>query len=272
MMGGGPVAVLRLASGEQILCILAESPGEWLFSHANNLASNCIDDCAPSEEEEGLEEFQASLQSLMSPSCVWVQCILQLVTLSSGRHAGLRAIGCGSNAKSRKRAGRLALAASAQARTCHNPSFVEDPTGDGAFGVLVAFAAQLFSGQSQGSGAAPPAAQTAQLLMAEPEDMPPPPPPGPPPVGVESAPPPPPPPLPEASAAGLKGKVATVTSNHPAVEGQGYLTLKRGDRIVLEYDPLEPGNAGDPYSEYAYGMNQRDGQTGWLPFALLHFD
>merc|ERR1711920_1022296 len=125
----------------------------------------------------------------------WVDHLFTAGVCIGGKHHGLRALGIGSNAKVRKRAVRLALAATVRARQpLVGP--LEDPSGVGDFAALIERVQRLFHhrGDTIRSGHSLPPAVS---------ELPPPPPPGPPPEdgkGYESLGPPPPPPPPPAGA------------------------------------------------------------------------
>jgi len=175
---GPPVMVLKPPSCNGVppmVCIRCEDPRAWLFPHAAELATSTT------RAEVAEDEKDAYLLSEIRQAHAgeWYTAAIAM----SGRHKGLRGIGLGSKHKSRKRAARLALAAHARVI---DGGPVENPSGDGAFMVLVNTARALLGTDSKVIG--------GMNSVSQDELSPPPPPPGVIPQTAPQLPPPPPPP------------------------------------------------------------------------------
>jgi len=96
----------------------------------------------------------------------WACDLCTVTSVQGGANHNLKAFGFGSNAKARKRAGRLALAAFVRAQSAETR--IEDPTETGDFQQLVDYVRQL----SQGGGAADGRAPWWQEMSTEVEQQP----------------------------------------------------------------------------------------------------
>ena len=74
---------------------------------------------------------------------------VSIMTAEGGVHSGLRALGVGSSTKRRTRAARIALAVTV---ACRPDADIPDPTGDGAFLMLVNLARELLRPDNLESG------------------------------------------------------------------------------------------------------------------------
>lgn len=256
--------------GTTFLCMLCEEKSKGLFPYAMELSSRVILSEQVQELEEE-EDLRAEVSALVG-AAQWGFTTFATATGVGGRDHGIRAIGVGSNSKSRRRAARIALAVTVRLRS---PTVsCESPDGTGAFASLLARARRLFVGQgkdplSRASGSG------SELL------------PGPPPdleamhrdrgVSASSAeamerP----PPQPEAAGA-LDGRTVVAVAVYEAEFG-GYLPLKPGDRVYLRCDTCYPPDGNCKFLQYVYGVRTKGPSDdtgapadGWFPFDLVTF-
>lgn len=266
-----------------LLCMVCEEKSTYLWPYACELSGNIVNHDSLNEVEDDPELLTYVVARAAQAD--WPCGLFMVVTAVGGLHDGMRAIGVGTNNKARKRAARIALAATVKART-EGQGPVEDPSGDQRFSVLIKRVRGLF-------GQAPEAAGGHGLDC---RDSPPPPPPGPAPSTAAQPPPPPPPAAQEVAAGGGGGPPAAATSavnrdnlNHRVVvvtgayqaESEGYLGLQPGDKICLKWHKVEPPSAMDLFSGYAFGVridgpshssatrNEVLATEGWFPWDLV---
>jgi hypothetical protein len=116
-----------------LICVLCDGdPTKDLFTHAWNLLGEALGTSSPLEE--ALEDANVYSQ-LHEAGTRWRNQHVLSITATGGPHAGLRALGAGSNQRKMEGAARLALAVSAFCMsTCGT---LPDPDNDGAFAALV---------------------------------------------------------------------------------------------------------------------------------------
>lgn len=106
------VAVQRGLRSESLLCIRCDDPGGDLFKLANTFVFDLLGigtDCL-----HETDRFDPELEVVLAGrGGFWASDHLLILMAMSGPHAGLRAVGLGSNLKKRRRAAHLALAATA---------------------------------------------------------------------------------------------------------------------------------------------------------------
>jgi len=191
-----------------------------LFPCAMDLA-NAVLPYELNESEDPNLELESALRA-HGPD--WAYHLFLVVTLVDGPYSGLRAIGLGSNFRARKRAARVAIAATVRT---HFPVFenLEDPNGTGEFLTFMQRACQLLGKGCLYGGPELPLQRC--ILSSVPrtfddDQPPPPPPPGP---APSDAPPPPPPP-PVQSARKWKGENREARATMSYSPGwQGYLDM-----------------------------------------------
>jgi len=151
--------------GTQVICLFCEQLSSWLFPSALHLAESIVN--AESFEETDLTEEDATFRvQLQDQGMHWACDLCTVTSVQGGANHNLKAFGFGSNAKARKRAGRLALAAFVRAQSAETR--IEDPTETGDFQQLVDYVRQL----SQGGGAADGRAPWWQEMSTEVEQQP----------------------------------------------------------------------------------------------------
>ena len=92
-----------------LLCVLCEELRDELFRSALGWAAELGSERL---RESDLEDLELG-NTLSVRGGHWAMSHYLVITASGGHHAGLRAVGMGSNVKKRRRAARLALAATA---------------------------------------------------------------------------------------------------------------------------------------------------------------
>jgi len=113
-----PLCVVKLVRGaraEHLLSIYCEDPALEVFSSAKLLRTQFLgyDTSDFHSEDVTHSGDQALWTALRAGAGPWASKPACLVTVGNGRHAGLRAVGVGSNQKKRERAVSLALAVTA---------------------------------------------------------------------------------------------------------------------------------------------------------------
>lgn len=188
----------------------------------------------------------------------------------------------------RKRAARIALAATAEAIAPATRCSSTKESSDGLFPLFVRRVRSLLQIDENGGSA-------IASMVGQPS--PPPPPPGPAPQ-VSEVPPPPPQfvsgsqqraapmgspalgPGKDPSVPCLTNKEVVAVQDYTA-EGVGYLSLRRGDRLRLKHPRCEPAGERDQFGSYIYGARiggpSEDDPAltntvmGWFPFDLVQF-
>lgn len=140
-----PMAVLQLPKGRLLLCLMCEAKSDWLFPYACELSGN---EAGPGEVGEvEIGELDAHLKVLLSSSTQYWNHTAILSRCSGGEHHGMEAVGFGSNTMTRKRAGRVALAATMRVKA--KGGVIQDPSGDGAYAKFVSHVESLLVGGTQ---------------------------------------------------------------------------------------------------------------------------
>jgi len=260
--GFPPMAVLQMPNGPSLLCLVCEAKSEWLFPYACDLSRHEAGSGEVDEIDCG--ELDARLKVLFSASTAhwgYTACISKC---SGGKHHGMQAVGFGANNKTRKRAGRVALAVTMRVKA--KEGIIQDPSGDGAYAKLVSHAERLLLSGTE----------SRDLSLRELTRLLPPPPPGTPRYTSTQC-------YPSLQDGvfheGLHGWLAMATAAYSA-EGGGYLPLRPGDCMVLECNECAPGDELCKYKNYLYGRRLRGPSTddgfapfsGWFPFNLVHVD
>lgn len=112
---GTEVCILRVQRTfheEQLLCVFCEDARGGPFGAAGALASELLGVGGEAHHEEDNPDDQLANALLAKGGC-WAEQPFLLLTVSCGQHAGLRAVGVGSNLKKRRRAASFAIAATA---------------------------------------------------------------------------------------------------------------------------------------------------------------
>lgn len=300
-----PLAVaLRPLQGPAVLCILCEEKSRWLFPYAMELSSTAVLGGQIVETEDSGTLFAHLLSFMATSHWEWDYGTFTISRCVGGPHDGMQAIGLGSSGKARKRAARLALAATIRVRIQFGA--MEDPSSDGAFAALVCRSQRLLAAGKE---------HRANLDEGQNQELPPPPPLGAPPKAVRSPPPPPglPPspsplpvfglaqarlpveimpenPQPSSSSIGLRdveqafcqemdltGRVVVAVATYQA-ESSGYLPLRPRDRLLIQCDRCHGPGKTDQFFSYIYGK-RIDGpsnleicpSSGWFPYDLVRF-
>jgi len=246
---------------QQVLAVLCEDQSAGLFPYALDLSGNIDGTISKSDNRR---EWSSAL------AVHGRQWDLPALLLTTERQ-GMCAIGIGSNAKSRKRAAYLALAVTARARS--QSTVVQDPSSDGALQEMVSQVCELFEIAPPVAEGRDPFASHVQTSLCA--GVPPPPPPGGPPEGCSL---PPPPPEERVWETGpklesLSQRIVVAKAPYDA-EGQGYLSLRVGDRARLGWDLIEPGTTSDLFNDYVYGslLDPESPCEGWFPLEVVLFE
>lgn len=260
-----------------LLCIVCEEKSSWLFPYACELAGNVVNADSFMEVED-----EAELQPVLvarAATAQWPCGLFTVVTAMGGLHSGLRALGVGSNAKARKRAARIALAATVRVQSDTGTMDLADLSGDVKFLAFVRRARKLCGGLA---GLAAEVGEGGTDAVPAP----PPPPPYPFPQRQMLQPPPPPPRIPPShqpqsqTSESLTHRVVEAVAPYEA-ERRGYLSLRAGDRVCLKWHKCEAPSPSDLFSSYVFGVridgpghhNRFDAAApeGWVPFDLVKF-
>jgi len=268
-----------MPEGQPILCLMCDAKSTWLFPYAIELSSNeagpgDVGDDAPHVGDDAPHgELAARLKALASKTPHWDHTPV-ISRCSGGKHHGVRAVGWGANNKTRKRAGRVALAVTMRIKA--KDGILQDPSGDGAFGHFVAHIERLFI-----------STESKHPSLRELTRMLPPPPPGAPRYASTQH-------YPSSEPRrrleqekqqdcvphdGLHGRHATATAAYGG-EGGGYLPLRPGDCVEVECNESAPGDEHCRFKNYFYGKRlsapSTDAgsalSTGWFPCDLVHLD
>jgi len=268
-----PVAVLQMPEGQPILCLRCDAKSTWLFPYAIELASNEAGSGDVGEDDGHYGELDAHLKFLASTATHWGYAAV-ISRCSGGKHHGVQAVGFGSNNKTRKRAGRVALAATMRIKA--KEGILQDPSGDGAFAHFVTHIERLLVSTESKS---PSLRELTRML--------PPPPPGAPRYASTQR-------YPSSEPRrrleqekqqdcvphdGLHGRHATATAAYGG-EGGGYLPLRPGDYVEVECNESAPGDEHCRFKNYFYGKRLSGPSTdagsalstGWFPCDLVHLD
>lgn len=121
------------------MCVRCDNPKADPFQYAGSLLSKLLGVGGESLREEDNDDktLYSALSKIGGP---WASYPTLIFTTASGRHAGLRAVGLGSNLKKRRRGAQLALAVTA---LLHDEGTREKPSSPALNAVLGAVMAAL---------------------------------------------------------------------------------------------------------------------------------
>uniref|UniRef100_A0A7S1FJV6 Uncharacterized protein n=1 Tax=Noctiluca scintillans TaxID=2966 RepID=A0A7S1FJV6_NOCSC len=140
------VVVHRGAREEHLLCVMCDDPTAGLLRSAKTRAAQVAGlGSSGLHEIDGADE--ALSVALKNMTGRWTSTPFMVVTVPEGRHAGVRAVGVGSNLKKRRRAANLALAVTTVAHSEASLSSIIGPESEHVRKELVDFAHSALEAQ-----------------------------------------------------------------------------------------------------------------------------
>eukprot|EP00928_Gymnodinium_smaydae_P023699 TRINITY_DN19456_c0_g2_i1.p1 TRINITY_DN19456_c0_g2~~TRINITY_DN19456_c0_g2_i1.p1 ORF type:complete len:532 (+),score=109.50 TRINITY_DN19456_c0_g2_i1:41-1597(+) len=244
-----------------------------IFPYSNDLVGY-ITNCSEQIGEETCGDNVNLVQMALDAHGLgqWSEGLFCVSSVLEGRWKGLRAVGLGSNKKCRGRASKIALAALWRAKSQMSAASGSDDhdldvDSQGTFQAIVAEARRLLSAYAPEGGAASAAnagddeswwrgRSASEFLQGAPNGT----------AGHASA-------APAAELNITKGSVVVASSVYRK-EGDGYLDMRKGDRIKCLFDNIEIGGPQDHFTSYAFGESLIDqdapsGKQGWFPLDLV---